>query len=280
MQKQNFIKTEPYTLVDADCLDIFKRVGLDTIDGAFAFSSGSELKKANISTHRTRIRFELEGRIFFLKRYQNAPKAVQIKNWLSHRKKASTASFDRGPSEIFESANIPTPKTVAIGENWSAGFEQQSFIITENLYDCKSLEKQLPPCFDGSTNKHAQRCQFIETLADFAKRFHTTGLRHRDFYLAHIFLSDTGLLYLIDLQRVFAPMLLSERFKIKDIAQLHYSTPGNLVSCADRIRFYKHYTSTDKLSSADKRFIKKVKAKAWRMADHDLKHGRIVPFAQ
>lgn len=280
MQNSQPIKIEDGVSIAPDCLEIFKKAGLDSIDGVFTFSAGTELAKSNIGSHRTRIVFDLDGRTFYLKRYRNTPKLTQIKSWISHGKKASTASFDRGPADKLASANIDTPKTASSGEEWKNGFESRSFIITENLYGCESLEKRLPSCFDGSTNKHKQRCEFISSLADFARRFHDTGLRHRDFYLSHIFLSETGRLFLIDLQRVFEPALLSERFRVKDIAQLHYSTDGRLVSCADRIRFYKRYAGISRLSSADKRFIKKVKSKAWRMADHDIRHGRSVPFAQ
>ena len=280
MQNQTFNKTSDGSFIDVDYMDLFKSVGIDTIDGIFAFSIGSELTKSTLGKHRTRIQFDLNDKTFFLKRYQNTPKLTQIKNWISHKQKTSTADFDRGPTETLKAANIDTPKTVAFGQTWAGGFETRSFVVTENLYDCTSLEKQLPSCFDGTTNKQKQRCDFIEQLADFVKRFHATGLRHRDLYLCHIFRSNTGKLILIDLQRIFKPVLLSNKFKIKDLAQLHYSAPGNLISCADRIRFYKLYAGTSKLSPADKRLIKNIKTKAWRMADHDIKHSRPVPFAQ
>ena len=279
METQQFKKTDDGILIDETCTDAFAKAGLDSMDGVFNYSAGDELVKENIGKHRTRIMFELDGRTFFLKRYYNTPKVTQLKNWLSHSKKKSTASFDQGPVDTFKAADIQTPKTVAIGEEWNSGFEKRSFIITEKLYEAQSLEKKLPTCYDdGGDNK--QRCEFIIKLADFSKRFHETGLRHRDFYFAHIFLSDTGELSMIDLQRVFKPSILAERFRVKDIAQLHYSAPGDKISCADRLRFYKHYTGRKKLTAADRRFIRKVKAKAWSMADHDIKHGREVPFAK
>jgi heptose I phosphotransferase len=280
MHKQNFENTTDKMFIDGDYMDTFKKAALDTLDAVFNFSQGEVLSKNNIGVHRTRIKFELEGKTFFLKRYRNTPRLVQIKNWITHRRIATTAEFDRGPTQLLNSTGISTPKTVAFGYENKNGFEQRCFIITENLYDSVSLEKQLPECFDDLTGKHRQRCEFIVQLANFVKRFHNSGLRHRDLYLSHIFLSQSGELFLIDLQRVFKPTILSERYRVKDIAQLHYSTPGDKVSCADRIRFYKSYTGSKKLTNSDKIFIKKVKAKAWRMADHDIRHSRPVPFAQ
>lgn len=280
MQNQKFENISEGVFIDTDYIDSFKQASLDTIEGVFAFSTGSELTKSTLGKHRTRIQFDIGDKTFFLKRYQNTPKTTQIKNWLSHRTKASTADFDMGPTELLKSAGIETPKTIAYGSTWKNGFETQSFVITENLYNCTSLEKQLPPCFDGSTNKYQQRCDFIKHLADFVKRFHAAGLRHRDLYLCHIFISGEGKLIMIDLQRIFKPVLLAQKYQIKDLAQLHYSSPGNRISCADRIRFYKQYAGIAKLTPEDKRFIKKIKTKAWRMADHDIKHSREVPFAK
>ena len=279
MNTQQFQKTKDGILIDETCLDAFTKAGIDTMDGVFAYTAGDELVKENIGKHRTRIMFTLDSRTFFLKRYQNTPKTTQLKNWLNHGKKNSTSHFDQGPADTFNAANISTPKTVAIGDQWQGGFEERSFIITEKLYNSQSLEKKLPDCF-APPNNHKKRSDFINELADFSKRFHETGLRHRDFYLAHIFLSDTAKLFMIDLQRVFKPKFFAERFRIKDIAQLHYSAPGDKISCADRLRFYKLYTGRKTLTSADRRFIHKVKAKAWKMADHDIKHGREVPFAK
>jgi len=85
--------------------------------------------------------------------------------------------------------------------------------------------------------------------------------------------------YLIDLARAFKPMLFSERFRIKDIAQVHYSTAARHFSRTDRLRFYLAYSGHDKLTGKDKVFIRKVVNKARRMARHDIKHGRAVPFA-
>ena len=144
----------------------------------------------------------------------------------------------------------------------------------------RSLEKKLPECFTqaNSAENHRLRCEFIDRLADFSSKFHATGFRHRDFYLAHIFENDDKF-SLIDMHRAFRPRLLSRRFLLKDLTQLYYSAPGQYFSRADRLRFYKRYAGKTKLNSADRWFIGRIRAKPWRMADHDIKHGRPVPFA-
>jgi len=120
---------------------------------------------------------------------------------------------------------------------------------------------------------------FVTQLAAFVRKFHQTGYRHRDLYFSHIFYTKTGDFYMIDLARAFKPALLARRFQIKDIAQLYYSAPGSHFSRSDRVRFYLAYTARRRLAAEDKTFIRKVIAKANRMARHDRRHGRNVPFA-
>jgi heptose I phosphotransferase len=282
MEEQEFIELSKGLFVDEQRLDDFRDAGLDSMEGVFSYSAGDEMVKEDIGKYRSRTMFDIAGKTYFLKRYNNVPKLKQIANWIDHCQKKSTSSFDRGPVDVFEKADINTPKVAAFGAEWENGFEKRSFIVTEKIENADALERKLPACFRGtpSAENHKKRCEFINRLADLTKRFHDSGLRHRDFYLAHIFLTESDELYLIDLQRVFQPVLLAGRFRVKDIAQLHYSSPGDIISCADRLRFLKRYLGREKLTSADRRFIRKVKAKAWRMADHDIKHGRVVPFAK
>jgi hypothetical protein len=185
--------------------------------------------------------------------------------------------YDLDPAQKLAAAGIHTPHTVCYGSEWGSLFEKRSFIITKQIPG-ESLERLLPPCFaDTSKENLRSRRKFINSLAEFARTFHATGYRHRDFYLAHIFHHD-GKFYLIDLQRAFKPLLLAERYRIKDIAQLSYSAPKKYFSHTDRVRFYLVYSSKKRLEQSDKSFIRAVIRKMSQMADHDRRHNRIVPF--
>ncbi|MHC4625735.1 MAG: hypothetical protein ACYTDV_02025, partial [Planctomycetota bacterium] len=59
---------------------------------------------------------------------------------------------------------------------------------------------------------------------------------------------------------------------------IHYSAPGQAFSKTDRLRFLLRYVGRNRLTGQDKMFIRKVVRKARRMARHDKKHGREVPF--
>lgn len=258
-------------------------MGLTTVDAVFSFSAAKNLVKSNLAPFRSRLQFEIDAppTTVFLKRYDKPPILVQLRNWLLAHKRTSCSFFEFEPTNKLTAAGINTPKVISYGEQWGTFFERRSFIITEKIPNAESLERKLPDCFNGpaTVENLKLRRNFIAQLAGFVKRFHETNYRHRDLYFSHIFYSDSGNFYLIDLARVFKPALRRRRFKIKDIAQVHYSAPAKYFSQTDRLRFYLGYTGRSKLRRKDKVFIHKVINKARRMSRHDMKHGRPVGFA-
>ncbi len=266
--------------VDTEYESLLSQLGLNSLSAVFEFDQGENLVKSNLAAWRHRIRFQLpDGQYAYLKRYNRPPKNIQFKAWLQHGKRSFLSEYDKGPAVELQQAEVSIPQVIAYGGRRQGLFEAQSFIITLELKNACSLEKKLPCCFHSATkDSFHNKKAFIEKLADFVRRFHETGYRHRDLYLAHLFLSETGNLFLIDLHRTFKPSILSRRYQIKDLSQLHYSSPANTISTGDRIRFYRCYAKITKLSPADKSFLQKIHAKALRIARHDRKHGRIVPF--
>jgi len=202
-------------------------------------------------------------------------------NWLSHRSRKSIGLEEFTSANQLSAAGINTPKSVAYGEQVGVFFEKRSFIIIQRIPNAESLERKLPAFFAGqaTAEKLKLRRNFIARLAAFIRKFHQTDYCHRDLYLSHIFYDDAGKFYLIDLARVFRPLLLRERFRIKDIAQLYYSAPGAHFSGTDRLRFYLEYAQADKLTANDKSFVRKVVRKAQQMARRSARHSRTVPFA-
>jgi heptose I phosphotransferase len=274
----SFVQPSRGFWIDAAFEKAFKQMGLNSVEAIFAFEGGRSLSKATLAKHRSRIRFEIENpaATFFLKRYDNVPVPAQIKNWLGHRCIASTMFYDLDAAQKLAAAGINTPQPICYGSEMGILFEKRSFIVTKQIPG-ESLERLLPPCFAGN-KKNLKECrQFIASLANFARQFHATGYRHRDFYFAHIF-HHNGNFYLIDLQRAFKPLLCSQRYLIKDIAQLSYSAPGKSFTRTDRIRFYLAYAGKTHLEAKDKSFIRSVLRKMSQMATHDRKHNRIIPF--
>jgi hypothetical protein len=276
----NLIKSPRGFYVDADYQNLLSQVGLDSIETVFGFQQGENLSKSNLAPWRQRIRLQLpNGEFAYLKRYVNSPKFIQLRAWFQHGRRAFLSRFDQGPVQPLQRVNVNIPRTLAYGGQWGGLFEQRSFILTLELPGAESLERKLPLCFSSdSSESQKKRKAFIQQLADFIRRFHDTGFRHRDLYLSHIFYSDEGVLSLIDLHRCFRPKILKQRYLVKDLAELHYSCDGHVLSRADRIRFYRAYQKINKLTPADKVSIARIHDKALQIARHDRRHGRNVPF--
>jgi len=283
MREQKFIEITKSCFIDRDYRAAFGKLGLTSIDAVFSFNAGRNLTKNNLAKYRTRLEFEINSPAVtvFLKRYDGPPISVQLRNWLAAHGRISCGVFGFKSANELAAVGINTPKTLFYGEQWGAFFEKRSFIITEKIPNAESLERKLPDCFNApaTVENLKLRRSFIAQLASFIKKFHETDYRHRDLYLSHIFYSDNGDFYLIDLARAFKPIVWRRRFRIKDIAQLYYSAPARYFSRTDRLRFYIGYIGrTGKLAGKDKTFIHRVINKARRMARHDIKHGREVPF--
>ena len=283
MREQKFIEISKSSFIDSDYKAAFSELGLTSIDAVFSFEAGRNLTKNNLAKYRTRLAFEINSPAVkvFLKRYDKPPVLAQLRSWLSAHKRISCAVFAVRAASKLATAGVNTPKTLFYGEQWGTFFEKRSFIITEKIPNAESLERKLPDCFDGpaTVEKLRLRRSFITQLAGFIRIFHEIDYRHRDLYLSHVFYSDSGDFYLIDLARAFKPIVFSRRFRIKDIAQLYYSAPAKYFSRTDRLRFYVGYIGREeKLTGKDKTFIRRVINKARRMARHDVKHSREVPF--
>jgi heptosyltransferase-2 len=281
--EQKFVQISKSLFVDADYETAFSQLALTSIDAVFALSKGNDLTKDNLSRYRSRLKFQinLPSATLFLKRYDSPPLTVQLRNWLAARSRRSCARCNLEPANDLAEMGINTPRTIAYGEQWGPLFEKRSFIATEKIPAAESLEKKLPHYFHApptAKNLNLRRA-FISQLAHFVKKFHQTGYRHRDLYFSHIFHADDDQFYLIDLARTFKPRFFNNRFRIKDIAQMHYSAPAKYLSKTDRLRFYFTLTGCKRLRKEDKTFIRKVLRKATRIARHDARHNRTAPFA-
>lgn len=172
----------------------------------------------------------------------------------------------------LEKAGLPVPHAMAVGygfiDSHSVGFvmmkevpgTQADHFIRDN-YEGLSL-----------ADKRSLNLQ----MAELASKFHSLGYNHRDFYLCHTFIShqaDQFILNLIDLQRVQKRRVFRQRWIVKDLAQLAYSSL-DLVSRSDRLRFYLKYSGNATLSAADKRFIGLLQKKVSRMVKRE-KEGKV-----
>ncbi|MCB9858149.1 MAG: hypothetical protein H6818_20890 [Phycisphaerales bacterium] len=275
--------------VDPRYIDLMRDAALSTYDDVMGTGVGASMNKPGLASYRERIRLTLgEGdaaETVYLKRYTRPPLKEQFRRMWEFKFRRGSAEREMHFIRHLGMLGISTMRRIAFGSRMRGWFEQSGFGITREVAG-ESLEKLVerwssdPATVPGP----ADRRDIIEQLAKVIFRLHTNGLFHRDLYLCHIFMSrrdDGGIvLSLIDLGRMIRSTWRRERWRIKDLAALAYSSPSPLVTRADRIRFLYHYTRLEargNRASARKRtleIIALIENRVTRMARHDVNRKR------
>jgi heptose I phosphotransferase len=235
---------------------------------------------------RRTLRFELNGRSYFLKYHAGVGWGEIIKNLLQLRKPIIGARNEWQSIQRLHALGIGTMQLAGYGETgWNPG-RRRSFVITDDLSGTMSLEhlgeqwQQNPPSFSA---KQA----LIKRLALVSRTIHQAGLNHRDYYLCH-FLLDASFaktnqfsaetqLYLIDLHRTEQRSKVPDRWLIKDLGSLYFSAFEVSLTRRDHYRFMIHYSglSLRQVLSQQVRFWQNVEMRAKQLLDKwHRKHGK------
>jgi len=217
--------------------------------GAGAFDEILDLDGKVYRLHKNRktLRIERNGRGYFVKIHRRIGWGEVLKNIFSLKWPVLSARNEYRAIKKLETLCIDTMKISGFGEMGIPPFWLESFIITEELENTVSLEdfcrdwKKNPPDFLLKT-------ALIRKVAGIARTLHQNGVNHRDFYICH-FLIDRSKppspplnLYLIDLHRVQVRRSTPERWIIKDLAGLFFSSMDTGLTSRDLFRFMEVYT--------------------------------------
>jgi len=223
---------------------------------------------------RTVVTVVMGGHKWYLKRHIKPSVKDSLLEDLRYKKPVSNAKLEWRAIEILTAIGIPNVQAIAMGEKFKDKYiEKSSFIITEELKDGRSLEQILN---EKPALSFKDKVRLIERIGSLARKLHTFGLTHRDFYLGHIFvvgsLEGEYKLHLLDLQRVKFGAKIYNRWSVKDISALLFSSlniPG--ITRADRMRFLFKYLKIQTLTTKDKLFVYKLLAKNDKIAKHTVK---------
>jgi len=176
---------------------------------------------------RTTLRFELDGKGYFLKIHRGVGWIEIFKNLVQLRLPVLGAENEWKAIDKLKSIDVDTMTYVAYGKIGINPAKQLSFIITEDLAGCISLEDY---CLSWTENlpPNELRLTIIRTVAKISRALHEHGVNHRDFYICHFLLDinedvSEPRLYLIDLHRAQIRKQVPNRWIVKDIAGLWYS---------------------------------------------------------
>ncbi len=222
------------------------------------------------STVRVRLKQSDEPVMFYLKRHYVMP-LLKFLGQVLKCARPKTAFDEFKNITAFHRAGIPTMVPVAAGIRRRGLLRTESFLVTKALEGCTRLDhlfaEDRPESIDVKQD-------VIYQAAFLVSKMHAAGFNHRDLYLCHILRDRLGRLYFVDLHRVDRRRAVPERWRVKDVAALHYSAPEAVFSRTDRIRFLKAYLGVERLSRKDKQFALKVLKKSEKMVHHNRKRRK------
>jgi len=203
----------------------------------------------NVKGRKT-LRFEHAGKGYFLKIHSGVGWWEIMKNMLHGKAPVLSAKDEYEAIQALEKLGLETLSIAGYGVRGGSPAALQSFIITEEIEDVVSLEEL---AMEWSRNPPAPcvKRRLIEKVADIARTMHQHGVNHRDFYLCHFLLEKAWLvendgdaeppLHMIDLHRSQLRRTLPERWRLKDLAGLHFSSMDAGLTQRDRLRFLCRY---------------------------------------
>ncbi len=171
---------------------------------------------------------------------------------------------------LMHRLGIPSamPACCGLETRWNG----RSFIWMEDIGPSRRLEEVLSS--DRAADRAVRRA-WVEEAAVLVGALHGAGYVHKDLYLGHLFVLDSGPagddIVLLDVQRVARMGLLRWHWKVKDLAALYFSSRNTRLSRADRLRFYLRYAHVSRLREIDRLWIRCLVRKAARMGLHTEK---------
>ena len=196
---------------------------------------------------RRTLRTEVAGKGYFVKIHRGVGWAEIAKNLLTLRLPVLGAENEWRAIRRLGELGVDTMRAVAFGQRGENPARQRSFLITEELAPTISLEDF---CRDWAKTPPPVRLKraLILRVAEMARKLHSGGVNHRDFYLCHFLLhldppptADRLRLSLIDLHRAQVRARTPARWRDKDLAALYFSAIGIGLTQRDLLRFLAVY---------------------------------------
>ena len=225
---------------------------------------------------RTVVKIHAGWSTYYLKRHFGMKLKDALLEFWRHGRRMSNARLEWKAMETCDALGIKNTPFRVFGEKFKGIREKASFLLTESLPPGKTVEDHLR---DGLRLDFRRKKELISRIAHIARRLHTEGYTHKDFYLGHFYvvgdLAGEYQLHLLDLQRLCKGAKLLNRWSLKDITALYFSSlpfvPTRQITRGDMMRFYLRYVGQTKLRSRDKKFLRAVTVKERRMARHTEK---------
>lgn len=214
--------------------------------------------------NRQTLRFTIQGKPYYLKRYMPLPWYRAIGAALSGGILAQSALAELRALQKLQRIGIPAP----IPAGWGVR-RDRSFIVTEGLDNTCSLEDHVAT-WHARAPDPGHRRSLLSAVADTTRLLHGCGINHRDLYLCHFHLdlgsaAESPRLYLLDLHRAELRGRVPVAKQLKDLGALYSSAYHLNLGSREKLRFIRQYHAVplNALDDEDWRFWKRVSARAY-----------------
>ncbi|MBQ0269503.1 lipopolysaccharide core heptose(I) kinase RfaP [Providencia huaxiensis] len=233
-----------------------------------------------LETRKT-LRFELEGRSYFIKIHYGTTLKEVLKNLLSFRLPVLGADREWNAIHRLTQVGVDTMNGRAFGQKGINPLRRHSFIITEDLTPTVSLEDYCANWLDNPPTFSTKQ-MIIRRVAKMVRKMHAAGINHRDCYICHFLLhlpfagnEEQLKISVIDLHRAQLRNSVPTRWRNKDLIGLYYSSLNIGLTQRDIFRFMKFYfgLSLQKILKQEQNFIEKVSRKAEKIRLRTEKRG-------
>ncbi len=202
----------------------------------------------------------------YIKRYSPLPLKEYFKSFFSFKPLFRDCAFHEWEAGLaFMAADILSPEPIAVGKA-----SKGTFIILAGVQNYLRASELFAE-FAEMRDSKPKGC-LIGRIAGIAGKMHSMSFAHQDLYLLHFFVkTETDEIFIIDLQRAIMGDAFSRRWRIKDLAQLHFSS-AELLTRTDMLRFWKKYCGIcgDKFYR-DKALISAILAKSAKIRKRNSK---------
>lgn len=220
---------------------------------------------------------------FYLKRHYKLSWWEGFMGWLFPKKDWSPAMQEFHHLSTARRLGLNVPETIAAVEFIGPGAKLRSALAVRELDGMLPLHEAIPLALSRQTPQSFRNWKksLVGEMARMARILHDRNWFHKDLYLCHFYIhkNDTfripdnwrERLVLIDLHRLSNHYWTSQIWKIKDLAQLIYSSEIEGVDDRDRLEFWRFYRDLGPKSSLDRLLLFIIKLKWTRYRNHNLK---------
>lgn len=223
---------------------------------------------------RRTLRFHSGEQSYFLKYHAGVGWREIIKNLLQMKIPVLGADEEFRAIEAVARAGLDTLTVAGFGSRGLNPARRESFLVTDDLVDCPSLE-ELGERWRSEGGDPVFKRALIDRVAGMVRAMHDAGVNHRDLYLGHFLMPQPAIdnrdisapLYLIDLHRSQVRRRVPLRWRVKDLGGLYFSVARFGFTRADLFRFMARYSGKPLRQTLheDRRLWQRVRREAERV---------------